>query len=150
GVEATAIGTFEVTGKLQLRYEGQQVGDLDMRFLHHGRPPLVRKATLARSAREGGSNPSLALRASKLDCSEILLKILMSLNVCSKEWIIRQYDHEVQGGSVVKPLVGVRDDGPSDAAVIMPLAADTPPTTRWRGLAVGCGINPRYGDLDPY
>jgi phosphoribosylformylglycinamidine synthase len=58
--------------------------------------------------------------------------------------VIRQYDHEVQGGSVVKPLVGVANDGPSDAAVIAPVLGS------WKGLAVGCGINPRYGDLDPY
>jgi phosphoribosylformylglycinamidine synthase len=64
--------------------------------------------------------------------------------VCSKEWIIRQYDHEVQGGSVLKPLVGVQDDGPGDAAVVMPVLGS------WAGLAVGCGLNPRYGDLDPY
>jgi phosphoribosylformylglycinamidine synthase len=76
--------------------------------------------------------------------TDTLLAILSSLNVCSKEWIIRQYDHEVQGGSVVKPLVGVKEDGPGDAAVIMPVLGS------WRGLAVGCGLNPRYGDLDPY
>lgn len=64
--------------------------------------------------------------------------------MCSKEWIIRQYDHEVQGGSVVKPLVGIHEDGPGDAAVLMPILGD------WAGLAIGCGINPRYGDLDPY
>jgi phosphoribosylformylglycinamidine synthase len=64
--------------------------------------------------------------------------------VCSKEWIIRQYDHEVQGGSVVKPLVGTADDGPGDAAVVLPVLGS------WAGLAVGCGINPRQGDLDPY
>jgi phosphoribosylformylglycinamidine synthase len=64
--------------------------------------------------------------------------------VCSKEWVIRQYDHEVQGGSVVKPLVGVKNDGPSDAAVVMPVLGS------WAGAAVGCGINPRYADLDPY
>ena len=58
--------------------------------------------------------------------------------------MIRQYDHEVQGGSVVKPLVGVANDGPSDAAVIAPVLGS------WKGLALGCGINPRYGDLDPY
>lgn len=74
----------------------------------------------------------------------MLLKILSSYNVCSKEWIIRQYDHEVQGGSVIKPLVGVNDDGPSDASVVMPVLAS------WKGLAIGCGINPRLGDLDPY
>ena len=50
-----------------------------------------------------------------------MLQILGSLNVCSKEWIIRQYDHEVQGGSVIKPLVGVANDGPSDAAVLRPV-----------------------------
>jgi phosphoribosylformylglycinamidine synthase len=64
--------------------------------------------------------------------------------VCSKEWIIRQYDHEVQGGTVIKPLVGVRDDGPGDAAVVLPVLGST------AGVAVGCGLNPRYGDLDPY
>jgi phosphoribosylformylglycinamidine synthase len=64
--------------------------------------------------------------------------------VCSKEWIIRQYDHEVQGGTVIKPLVGVHDDGPGDAAVVTPVLGS------WVGLAVGCGINPHYGDLDPY
>src|SRR5262249_5721110 len=117
--------------------------------LHHGRPPVVRRASLpARSAGDG--KPSLALRAGAEYLSETLLKILSSLNVCSKEWIIRQYDHEVQGGSVIKPLVGVRDDGPGDAAVIMPLPVERSAGLNWRGLAVGCGINPRYGDLDPY
>src|SRR5262249_47428408 len=72
-----------------------------------------------------------------------LLRILSSYNVCSKEWIIRQYDHEVQGGTVIKPLVGVQE-GPGDAAVVTPVLGSPV------GLAVGCGINPRYGDLDPY
>ena len=60
-------------------------------------------------------------------------RILVQLNVCSKEWIIRQYDHEVQGGSVVKPLVGIHNDGPGDAAVFTPVLGSL------RGLAVGCG-----------
>jgi phosphoribosylformylglycinamidine synthase len=58
--------------------------------------------------------------------------------------MVRQYDHEVQGGSVVKPLVGALNDGPSDAAVVMPVLGS------WVGAAVGCGINPRYADLDPW
>ncbi len=73
-----------------------------------------------------------------------MLGILGSLNVCSKEWIIRQYDHEVQAGSVIKPLVGVVNDGPSDAAVLRPVL------TSRRGIVVACGMNPCYGDLDPY
>src|SRR5262249_40200670 len=76
--------------------------------------------------------------------NDILLKILSSWNVCSKEWIVRQYDHEVQGGTVIKPLVGVRDDGPGDASVVLPVLG------AWAGFAVGSGLNPRYGDLAPY
>src|SRR5437764_6271449 len=72
------------------------------------------------------------------------MKILSAYNVCAKEWIIRRYDHEVQGGTVIKPLVGVHEDGPGDAAVITPILGS------FRGLAIGCGLNPRYGDLDPY
>ena len=70
--------------------------------------------------------------------------MLSHWDVCSKEWIIRQYDHEVQARTVIKPLVGLADDGPGDAAVILPVRGST------RGLAVGCGLNPRYGKLDPY
>src|SRR5262249_14295124 len=143
-VEATAIGTFEATGKLRLFYQQERVAELELHFLHNGRPAIVRKASLARSASEGQVGPSLALRVNGVDCNESLRKILASYNVCSKEWIIRQYDHEVQGGSVIKPLVGVHDDGPGDAAVLTPVLGS------WSGVAVGCGINPHYGDLDPY
>jgi phosphoribosylformylglycinamidine synthase len=75
---------------------------------------------------------------------ETVLSILSSLNVASKHWVIRQYDHEVQGGSVVKPLVGPMCDGPSDAAVVKPLL------TSKRGLVISCGMNPHYGDFDTY
>jgi len=78
------------------------------------------------------------------DFTPALLSILGSLNVCSKEWIIRQYDHEVQAGSVIKPLVGVVNDGPSDAAVLRPVLSSR------RGIVMACGMNPCYGDLDPY
>jgi phosphoribosylformylglycinamidine synthase len=139
-VEATVMGQFEATGRLRLYYQEQQVADLDLNFLHHGRPAVVRQATWS------PPNPSVTTHgvAGKLNFTDTLLKILSSYNVCSKEWIIRQYDHEVQGGSVIKPLVGVQNDGPSDAAVVMPVLGSNV------GLAVGCGINPRYGDYDPY
>jgi phosphoribosylformylglycinamidine synthase len=147
-VEATALGTFEETGQLRLFYHGEQVADLAMKFLHDGRPDVVRKATWRASRREPDVNaaPTSGSRpdARPANFNDVLRTILGSLNVCSKEWIIRQYDHEVQGGSVIKPLVGVRDDGPGDAAVVVPVLGST------LGLAVGCGINPHYGDLDPY
>ncbi len=75
---------------------------------------------------------------------DLLLKVLASWDVCSKEWIIRQYDHEVQGGSSLKPLVGARNDGPGDACVLRPLLGSN------KGIAVSCGMNPHYGDFDPY
>jgi phosphoribosylformylglycinamidine synthase len=142
-VEATVLGRFEATGRLRLSYQGQQVADLDMRFLHEGRPPVVRRASGGRKppvVRNRGLTPP----ARPENHNDALLKILAAPNVCSKEWIIRQYDHEVQGGSVVKPLVGIHEDGPGDAAVVMPVLGE------WAGLAIGCGLNPRYGDLDPY
>ncbi|HWG41220.1 MAG TPA: AIR synthase-related protein [Gemmataceae bacterium] len=165
-VEATVLGCFEETGRLRLFYQQQQVADLDIHFLHDGRPTVVRQAmwagergrVSAPSAGERGrvSAPSAdapsertlgALTREKArpeNFNDILLKILASPNVCSKEWIIRQYDHEVQGGSVIKPLVGIHEDGPGDAAVVTPVLGE------WTGIAIGCGINPRYGDLDPY
>ena len=73
-------------------------------------------------ARPSGRRPRLSepTLPEKDNYNDDLLTILSSYNVASKEWVIRQYDHEVQGGSVVKPLVGVANDGPSDAAVIQP------------------------------
>jgi phosphoribosylformylglycinamidine synthase len=138
GVEATVIGRFEPTGRLTLKYRGQAVGDLSMAFLHDGRPPVVRKAEF-----EGPKLRALTLPA-RSDYSDDLLRILGSLNVASKEWIIRQYDHEVQGGSAVKPLVGIAGDGPSDAAVVRPVLGSR------RGVVIACGMNPRYGDFDTY
>ena len=154
GVEATQIGIFEPTGRLNLMYEGHTVADLSMDFLHGGRPPVVREAVYEASPRREprGSDASGAENvpgthrsvAKSQDHTPALLRILGSLNVCSKEWIIRQYDHEVQAGSVIKPLVGVANDGPSDAAVLRPVLNSR------RGIVIACGMNPCYGDLDPY
>jgi len=79
-----------------------------------------------------------------IDLGELLERALANANVASKEPIVRQYDHEVQGRTVGKPFVGPADIGPADAAVLRPVARS------WRGLAVGCGINPWYGEIDPY
>ena len=147
GVEAAAIGMFEETGRLKLSYRGQPVGDLSMHFLHDGRPDVPRKAEYAgaRSGSEGGGVTLAAASGSAGRAAGDAIKaILSTYTVASKEWVIRQYDHEVQGGSVVKPLTGVANDGPSDAAVINPVLRS------WKGLAIANGINPRYGDLDPY
>jgi len=138
GVEATVIGRFVPTGRLVLNYEGTKVADLSMEFLHDGRPPVIRDAIYEPPA----VTPLTANDST--DTANSLLSILGSLNVASKHWIVRQYDHEVQGGSVVKPLVGVVNDGPGDASVVRPVLGSN------KGVAVSCGMNPRYGDLDTY
>ena len=142
GVEAVVIGRFVPSGRLVLKYEGRQVADLDMGFLHDGRPPVVRQAVYSPPPETPLALGEAASRGA--DFTDDLHAVLGSLNVCSKHWIIRQYDHEVLGGSVVKPLVGVCDDGPSDAAVLRPVLDS------YRGIVLACGMNPRYGDLDTY
>jgi len=139
-VEAVVLGSFEATGRLRLTYHGEPVADLDMHFLHDGRPAVVRQATWKSPALPDPGVPSVPTDG----YNDLLLRSLRSLDVCSKEWIIRQYDHEVQAGSVIKPLVGVHEDGPSDAAVVRPTLAGR------RGVVVGCGLNVHAGDLDPY
>jgi phosphoribosylformylglycinamidine synthase subunit PurSL len=143
GVEAAVLGTFASTGRLKLLYEGQQVGELSMEFLHGGRPSVLRQAVWRGEPKKAVQSKPVTPSAN-LNPQAALMAILASYSVCSKEWVIRQYDHEVQGGSAIKPLTGVREDGPSDASVIMPVLGS------WNGLALGCGINPRYGELDPY
>ena len=141
-VEAAVLGRFTDSGRLLLRYQGEVVADLAMQFLHRGRPKITREAVWQPATPH--LEPAAFAKDSGMTCQEGLFAILSSLSVCSKEWIIRQYDHEVQAGSVIKPLVGIDEDGPSDAAVLMPVLG------RWEGVAVSNGLNPRYGDLDPY
>jgi len=138
GVTATVLGEFTDTRRLVLKYHDQQVADIDMAFLHDGRPPVIRKAVYQPKPVQ----PLTVKQQGRYDSD--LSQILGALNVASKEWIIRQYDHEVQAGSVIKPLVGVACDGPSDAAVVRPDLNSN------RGLVISNGMNPRYGDLDPY
>jgi len=137
-VETTVIGEFTDDRRLRLFYDGNLVADLDMAFLHKGLPQLERVAAWQPPQHPEPEFPQPA------DLKADLMKILGSWNVCSKEWVIRQYDHEVQGSSVLKPLVGADNDGPGDAAVIQPLPDSD------KGIIISNGINPKYGDIDTY
>jgi phosphoribosylformylglycinamidine synthase len=137
-VEATALGTFTDTGLFHILYDGKTVALLDMEFLHHGLPEMHLEA---RWQPPRFPEPAFSCPA---DLTASLLQMLGRLNICSKEWVIRQYDHEVQGRSVVKPLVGLHNDGPGDAAVLRPLLDSM------EGVVVANGICPRYSDIDTY
>ncbi len=138
-VEATVIGHFGVDdAKLRLFYEDTLVGELDMDFLHDGLPRPTKEALWDFTPKATPAPPT------KENYSDELLQILASPNVAGKEWIIRQYDHEVQGGSVIKPLVGATEDGPGNAAAVRPIYGSD------KGVVISCGMNPTLGDLDPY
>jgi len=139
-VEATVIGRFGTeNSELALLHGDSEVGRISMKFLHDGLPKSQRKATITEKPVET-STPSKTLSPDQ--AKERLLKLLAHPNIASKHWIIRQYDHEVQGGSVIKPLTGPLQVGPSDAAVIRPKL------TSYRGVAIACGMAPQIHD--PY
>ncbi len=137
-VEAAAIGEFTGNKRLELFYDQTQVCDLDMEFLHEGIPQIVKEAKWVPAKIQAKKIPEPP------DLGEKLLAVLSHYNLCSKEWVIRQYDHEVQGQTVIKPLVGVMNDGPSDAAVIVPRLGSK------KGIVIANGINVRFGMIDPF
>ena len=137
-VEATDLGTFTDSGYYHCLYNGETVTYLSMAFLHDGLPQMVIPAKWTPPSL---CEPQLPLSQ---DMNGVLRQMLARLDICSKESVVRRYDHEVQAGSVVKPLTGVANDGPSDAAVFRPLLDS------FEGVVVSHGICPNYSDLDTY
>ena len=137
-VELTDIGEFTDSGYLEVRYGDQVVAYLEHEFLHEGVP---RKHMVAEWAAPKLEEPQLAEPS---DHGAVLLQLLGVDDICSRERVIRQYDHEVKGKTVIKPLMGAAGVAPQDAAV-MRLGFDS-----YDGVAVSNGILPRYGDIDAY
>ncbi len=137
-VEATDLGTFTDSGYFHCLYEGKTVSYLSMKFVHEGVPQMVipAKWTPQDLVEPDFSQPE--------DLADELKQLLSRLNICSKESVVRRYDHEVQAGTVIKPLMGVANDGPSDAAVYRPLLDS------FEGVVVSHGICPNYSDIDTY
>jgi phosphoribosylformylglycinamidine synthase len=144
-VEAVFIGEFTTDRKLTLIYDGDIVTNIDMDFLHNGVPKPTRSA-LCKIKEEKAQKP---VEMNSSEISGALKASLSDLNVCSKEWIVRQYDHEVQGQTVIKPLQGnnVEVSGPGDAAVIFPY---TVVKGTKKGIVLSNGLNPQYGKINTY
>jgi phosphoribosylformylglycinamidine synthase len=137
-VEVTDIGGFDQRGKFEIVHQGKTVAMLDLKFLHKGAPKMMLEAEWSPPPvkAELGSVPN--------DLGQEVLQLLSDPNICSREAIIRQYDHEVQGLSVIKPLMGAKQQAPCDAAVIKVLYDDD------AGLVVSNGICPQYSQYDAY
>ena len=146
-VELTDIGSFTDTRRLVVRYAGQAILELDNHFLHHGIPQRQLQAAIPPAVRDAGVSPPAAIRqALELGSLDgVLLALLADPDIASKAPVIRIYDHEVRGATVIKPLTGALNDGPSDAAVLKPLEAGGA-----QGIVLSNGINPQYGKLDAY
>jgi phosphoribosylformylglycinamidine synthase len=138
GVEVTVLGEFTDSGYFHILHEGCTVAYLPIAFMHEGLPPLQLQAKWEPPRHE---EPAVCV---KDNYTGDLVKLLSSLNICSKESVVRRYDHEVQGGSIIKPFTGVDNDGPSDGAVIRPILGS------FAGVVTAHGICPRYSDIDTY
>lgn len=138
--ELTDIGEFTGKNRLVIRYGDKPVVDMDNEFLHDGIPQRQLRAVVSDQRSAVSSQPSPVV-----DIKKHLLNLLSSPNIASKSSVIRIYDHEVQGGTVIKPLTGIEMDAPSDATVIKPIG-----TKGTKGIALSNGINPEFGKRDAY
>ena len=141
GVELSVVGSFTDDGLVTVRARGELVASLSLEFLHDGVPRMR-----LRSAWE--PPPEVRVSADRLRSASspeaALLALLAEPNITSKESLVRQYDHEVRAGSVVKPFCGVAADGPTDGAVVRPRYDS------YRGVTVTHGICPWLSPVDPY
>jgi len=127
-LEARVVGEFTGDGRYQVEFKGEVVVDVPAGFLAGGAPLIPRKQTPPPS--RARVTPGFRLESLKED----VLGVISSPGLASKEWVYRQYDHEVQLRTVVKPG--------GDAAVLR-LDKDV-------GLALSCGCNPLHSLADPY
>ena len=139
--ELTDIGIFTGDGRLMVRYDGRFAVNMENQFLHEGIPQRQLKAIIGiQENADTGTQQDTSTNV-----RDYLLTLLSSPNIASKASVIRIYDHEVQGGTVVKPLTGLKADAPSDATVIKPIG-----TKGRKGIVLSNGINPEYGKRDAY
>lgn len=150
--ELTDIGPFTNTNRITVRYGEKTVLELDNEFLHDGIPQRQLYAQIGSSEKASEKAEEKDDFWSKgrgetapINYAALTMRLLSHPNIASKSGVIRIYDHEVQGGTVVKPLTGIQNDGPSDACVLKPIG-----TSGTRGIVLSNGINPEYGKNDAY
>ncbi|GHO75012.1 phosphoribosylformylglycinamidine synthase subunit PurL [Ktedonobacter sp. SOSP1-85] len=148
-VEASIIGEFTSDQRLTVTYQDEVIANIAMDFLHDGNPIKTLEALWTRPE-SATAQPSQwtegNAEAITHSITPTLLTLLRHANIASKEDVVRRYDHEVQGATVLKPMVGRAGNGPGDAAVLRPIVDE--PTKA--GIVLSNGVNPLYGKVDPY
>ena len=143
-VEATVLAEFTGDGQLTVTYDGETVCALSMDFLHHGLPSRCMKATWRKPLGVEDNQDILTRERNEQDWETLYQQVMSHWDVCSKEPIVRVYDHGVQGSCALPPFGGVRYDGPNDAVVLTPLLGEP------CGMVIGHGLNPVLNNIDPY
>jgi phosphoribosylformylglycinamidine synthase len=141
-VEVTDIGEFNSDGFFRVTRAGKTIALLDLDFLHKGVPRLELKSRYVSGPAQVLTDASVFATPANFDKKSLLLKLLAHPNICSREKIIRRYDHEVQGASVIKPLMGAHQMAPCDSAVIKPVPGEK------QGLVVANGLCPQLSQFD--
>ncbi|MDR2676868.1 MAG: phosphoribosylformylglycinamidine synthase subunit PurL [Endomicrobium sp.] len=144
-VEAVFIGEFTKNKRLIIKYNNDVIANICMVFLHNEMP----KSTKTAVYRIKKEKLQKSIKMSDDKISRTLKTLLSDLNICSREWIVRQYDHEVQGQTIVKPLQGnsIEISGPGDASIIFPYNIIN--GTK-KGVVLSNGLNPQYGKINTY
>ncbi|MHB8633894.1 MAG: phosphoribosylformylglycinamidine synthase subunit PurL [Thermoplasmatota archaeon] len=138
-VPAAVVGCVIPEPVNRATYLGEPVLEFDLAFSTGG-PVYERPFVIPKPDRKRW----LSIPQPK-DLGPVLEWMACHPNVMSKDWAIRQYDHEVRAATVVKPLQGVTGtEGPGDAAVLKPVRSSS------KGLAIACGVNPNYCSRDAY
>lgn len=139
-VECTEIGIITDSGKLEVYYNNNKICDLNSEFLHN---PPRKKLNCNLSKIKKINEPTGSLNKNfKYDYTDLIIKVISDLTLCSREQIIRQYDFEVQGNTLLKPLMGCEQDCPSDGAVLRINDSD-------KCIAIGLSLLPEYGKYNP-
>lgn len=136
-VPASVIGVVKGEKVLRVYYKDWLIYEMDIEFVTKG-PEYCRATAEKREKVEVDEVKEPE------DFAKVFLKMMSHPNVASKEWVIRQYDHEVRGNTVLKPLQGrIGFETHGDAAVVKP-------TESWRGLAITADVNPWMTRIDPF
>lgn len=141
--ESIVLGKFDGSKKLRVTFDKQQISDLDMEFLHHGLPKRVLR-TSSKFQMPSTKQKEPNTPRNEKEWISVLEKVLAHGNVCSKEPIIRLYDHSVQGSNDLQPYSGANLDGPNDSPVLR-LFLD-----KSYGMVISHGINGVLNKIDPY
>ncbi|MBO4797399.1 MAG: phosphoribosylformylglycinamidine synthase subunit PurL, partial [Candidatus Methanomethylophilaceae archaeon] len=138
-VEAVPVARTTDLRRTRIFWKGEKIFDMDLEFLTGGpvyNRPYVLPVPSSKKLERFPELPS---------DKEVILALLSDLNVASKEWAIRQYDHEVRASTAIHPMVGeMNRTGPGDASVLIPVRGSR------KGLAAAVGCNPWFTEADPY